>query len=82
MPARVAGACPAWRGGDFRSPRKPAGAMPGNRGQPVKARNRPPKEKEKRELSPWIAWAEHEILAKVNAADLLVFGQFAGAAGF
>jgi len=56
--------------------------MPGNRGQPVKARNRPPKEKEKRELSPWIAWAEHEILAKVNAADLFVFGQFAGAAGF
>gem|GEM_PF-3211948 len=35
------GAWPAWRGGDFRSPRKPAGAAPGNRGLPVKARSRP-----------------------------------------
>jgi len=35
------GACPAWRGGDLGSPRKPAGAAPGNRGLPVKARSRP-----------------------------------------
>jgi len=32
------GAWPAWRGGDLGSPRKPAGAAPGNRGLPLKAR--------------------------------------------
>ena len=34
---------PAWRGGDFRSHRKPAGQPCGHRGQPVKARSRPNK---------------------------------------
>jgi hypothetical protein len=39
----VGGAWPARRGGDFRSPRKPAGAAPGNSGLPLKARLPPPK---------------------------------------
>ena len=37
---------PARRGGDFRSPRKPAGAKPGNGGLLVKAR-KPPKKRRK-----------------------------------
>gem|GEM_PF-1147513 len=35
---KAVGAWPAWRGGDFRSHRKPAGPAPDRRGQPVKAR--------------------------------------------
>jgi len=39
---KVGGAWPARRGGDFRSPRKPAEPGLGNRGLPLKARL-PPK---------------------------------------
>jgi hypothetical protein len=42
-PARVSGLLTAWRGGDFRSHRKPAGQRPDNRGLPLKARLPPPK---------------------------------------
>jgi hypothetical protein len=38
---KVGGAWPARCGGDFRSPRKPAGPATGNCGLPVKARSRP-----------------------------------------
>jgi hypothetical protein len=40
---QVAGLLPAWRGGDFRSHRKPAGQLAGSRGLSVKARSRPQK---------------------------------------
>jgi|GEM_PF-997231 len=59
------GAWPARRGGDFRSPRKPAGTAPGNRGLPVKARSRPKNQHKK-----WKLWNDNPAEAAKDSGRL------------